>query len=167
MVCFKRFFTLELSGSLYSNSIFFTYFLFFILIFIITIFIQTTIKLFKFDKLSAVSATTIKQKNVLICYVSILLFFGNIRIRFCSDLVFQKSETKPWPLLLLLKFLLDVCLVIVELVVDIGFVIVLEKNYKESSDKWMWYSSCFKDILTKENHSFFKRMEIMTLHTHQ
>ena len=38
---------------------------------------------------------------------------------------FSTSETKPW-LLLFLVFLLDVSLVIVELVLDIGLVIVLE-----------------------------------------
>ena len=31
----------------------------------------------------------------------------------------------------------------------------------------MWYSSCFKDTLTQENHLFFERMKIFTFDTHR
>ena len=100
-----------------SSPIFKLHFLFTYFLFIILIFIITTIRLFKFGKLTAVNATTIEQRITLICCAIILMFVGKIYIRFCSDLV-STSETKPWPLLLLLMSLLDVPLVIVELVLD-------------------------------------------------
>ena len=91
-VLFQTFFTFELLGSLYSNSVLFTLIFVFnidIYKYYFHIFIFTTIRPFKFDKLSAINATTIEQKITLICYVFILLFFGKICIRFCSDPVFH------------------------------------------------------------------------------
>ena len=41
---------------------------------------------------------------------------------------FSTSETKPWPSLLFSTFLLEVSLVIVELMLDIGLVIMLEET---------------------------------------
>ena len=145
MFCFKQFFTLELSESPHSNSIQtpFYFHLFFVShIDIYNYFFRIkTIKLFNFDRLSAVNATTIGQEIILICYVFIFMFFGKIYIRFCSDSV-STSETKPWPLLLFLVFLLDVSLVIVELVLDIGLVIVLEGT-KTLGTKTLVIVRCF------------------------
>ena len=62
-------------------------------------------------------------------YLSVLFLSlcSLVRSRFISVVTwFSTSETKPRPLLLLLVFLLDVSLVIVELMLDIGLVVVLE-----------------------------------------
>ena len=78
---------------------------------------------FKFDKLSAVNTPTVEQKKTLIYYVFILMFFGKIPISVVTRS--SSSETKPWPLLLFLMFLLGVSRVIVELMLDVGLVIEL------------------------------------------
>ena len=55
---------------------------------------------------------------------------------------FSTSERKPWPLLLILVFFLDVSLVIVELVLDIDLVIVLEGT-KSLGTKTLGIVRCF------------------------
>ena len=65
---------------------------------------------------------------------------------------FSTSETKPWPLLLFLTFLLDVSLVIVELMLHIGLVIVLEGM------KTLGVVRCFVtcvDLPKRRNNFFF------------
>ena len=103
----------------------FTYFLFLILIFIITI---------SYKKPSNAS-NSIDCPQLTLPLLDKKLYLSVMSVSLCSQVRFtfvstvtqlSTSETKPWPLLLFLVFFLDVSLGIVEVMLQIGFVIVLE-----------------------------------------
>ena len=109
--------SLELSESPYPNSHHTRNFFDLFFVFHIDIdnyyFHINNLRLFKFDKLSAVNAATIEQK----LYLSVmsLSLCSLVRSSFVSAATqFSTSKTKPWPLLLFLMLLLDVSLVIVD-----------------------------------------------------